>query len=217
MHNYNPFQANAADMLMAGYAAGTLSAPMHALVASHLALSPRNRSFVAALEEARASGVVESEPVSLTSRDEALARIFGLEAEDERPAPKATDDVFPAPLRRYLAVEAQNVPWRFMLPGVKQYRVEDSDQGEAVLYWIRAGRGMPSHTHEGLEATLVLRGGFTDPLGHYRRGDIAVADAEVDHHPVADDDEDCICFAVTDAPLTLTGPLARLFRKLRGH
>jgi putative transcriptional regulator len=76
---------------------------------------------------------------------------------------------------------------------------------------------MPSHTHEGSEITLVLRGGFSDATGHYRRGDIAIADSEVDHRPRADEDEDCICFAVTDAPLRLTGPVARFVQRLLRH
>jgi putative transcriptional regulator len=52
--------------------------------------------------------------------------------------------------------------------------------------------------------------------GHYRRGDIAIADQEVDHRPVADREEDCICFAVTDAPIRLTGPVGRLLQRLFG-
>jgi putative transcriptional regulator len=215
MHAFNPQSPDPADLLMAGYAAGTLSAPLHSLVGAHLELSPRNRGYVRSLETLKADGLLECEPKPLRNRDSALAAILSGHAAPEAAPP--ADDVFPVSLRRYLDVGSQQVPWRFRLPGVKEYRVADSDRGEAVLYWIRAGRGMPSHTHEGLEVTLVLRGGFTDPDGHYRRGDIAVADSEVDHHPVADDDEDCICFAVTDAPLTLTGPIARLFRKIRGH
>jgi putative transcriptional regulator len=31
---------------------------------------------------------------------------------------------------------------------------------------------------------------------------------------VADLDEDCICFAVTDAPLQLTGPIGRVVQRL---
>ncbi|MGL4729738.1 MAG: ChrR family anti-sigma-E factor [Bosea sp. (in: a-proteobacteria)] len=217
MHAYSPIPADPADMLMAGYAAGTLTTPMHALVAGHLELSPRNRGYVNTLEAMKANALLEAEPKPLSKREAALSAIF---ANDDAPIvarTSASDEVFPASLRHYLGVEAQNVPWRFVMPGVKQYRIEDSERGEATLYWIRGGREMPSHTHEGIEVTLVLRGGFTDPLGHYRRGDIAVADAELDHHPQADADEDCICFAVTDAPLKLTGPLARLFRKIRGH
>jgi putative transcriptional regulator len=41
-----------------------------------------------------------------------------------------------------------------------------------------------------------------------------MGDAELDHTPIADRDEDCICFAVTDAPLQLTGPVVRLLRKV---
>ena len=36
------------------------------------------------------------------------------------------------------------------------------------------------------------------------------ADSHVDHRPVADEDEDCLCLIVTDAPLRLTGWLGRL-------
>jgi putative transcriptional regulator len=220
MHAYTPNPADPADMLMAGYAAGTLSPSLHALVEAHLELSPRNRDYVRSLEALKAQSLVEVEPQPLSDRDRALAAIFAVDAAGRAlatPDEVEPDEVFPRSLSRFLNVRSQDVPWRFRLPGVKEYRVSESERGEAMLYWIRAGRGMPSHTHEGLEVTLVLRGGFTDPLGHYRRGDIAVADAELDHHPQADSDEDCVCFAVTDGPLTLTGPLARLFRKIRGH
>ncbi len=66
------------------------------------------------------------------------------------------------------------------------------------------GARLPSHTHEGSEYTLVLKGGFTDVLGHFRRGDVAIADQNVDHSPLADPDEDCFCFVVLDAPIRLT-------------
>ncbi len=69
---------------------------------------------------------------------------------------------------------------------------------------------MPSHTHAGLELTLVLQGGFCDRTGHFLRGDVAEADSDVDHRPVADDDGPCLCLAVTDAPLRLTGRVGRM-------
>jgi putative transcriptional regulator len=37
------------------------------------------------------------------------------------------------------------------------------------------------------------------------RDDVAIADPAVDHQPIADPAEDCVCLAVTDAPLRLTG------------
>ena len=68
---------------------------------------------------------------------------------------------------------------------------------------------MPKHTHAGNELTLVLAGGFTDARGSYLRGDVAVTDEHVDHQPTADWDEDCLCLAVVDAPLRLTGRMTR--------
>ncbi len=56
----------------------------------------------------------------------------------------------------------------------------------------------------------MLEGSFTDETGRYARGDVSVADPEVTHQPVAGRECDCICLAVTDAPLKMTGPLGRI-------
>jgi putative transcriptional regulator len=58
--------------------------------------------------------------------------------------------------------------------------------------------------------TLVLAGGFSDGNRQYQRGDFSFCDGQDDHSPVADDDGECLCLTVTDAPLRLTGPLMRL-------
>ncbi len=217
LHAHGSASAQPLDALLAAYAAGSLSRPLHALVASHLEMSPRNRSFVAALEDAGADVMMQSGSTPLLSRDERLAKIFA------GPSPVATvsrpvaDPVLPSALRNYLGVSSSEIKWRFRLPGVKEYRVETRDGGEAVLYWIRAGRKMPSHTHSGQEVTLLLKGSFSDEQGRYERGDVAVADDDVDHSPVAGKEADCICFAVTDAPLKLTGPVMALLRRVFGH
>lgn len=123
--------------------------------------------------------------------------------------------LFPKPLIRYVGHDLHNVPWRTRLPGFKEYRIEERDGISASLLWIRAGKPMPHHTHEGTETTLVLCGGFSDYKGAWGRGDIAICDDQDDHRPVADDDgEDCVCFAVTDAPLRLTGPIGRIVQRL---
>lgn len=211
-----PFD-RALDALLAGYALGTLSVPLHALVAGHLALTPSSRAFVRALEAANGAVLEDEAPVPVENREAKLAAIFSdpAAAEPIRVEP-ARDRVIPAPIVRFLGKGLDEIRWRMLLPGVKEFKVEETERGEAVLYWIKPGRKMPSHTHEGSEYTLVLKGGFTDSLGHYRRGDIAIADQEVDHRPRADQDEDCICYAVTDAPLRLTGPVGRIVQRLFG-
>lgn len=207
----------AIDALIGQYAMGTLPAPLHALVAAHVDLNPAGARFATSLEGLRAADMEAAPPVAVTSRDKMLAEIFAARPAAPAATPAADDAVFPPSLHRYLGVAAKDVPWRTVLPGVKEWTVSDADGIEAKLYWIKAGRKMPQHTHEGQEVTLVLRGGFSDVSGHYARGDVAVADHDLDHKPVADEGEDCICFAVTDAPLKLTGPVARFFRGMFKH
>jgi putative transcriptional regulator len=86
-----------------------------------------------------------------------------------------------------------------------------------VLYRIRAGKKMPQHTHEGSEYTLVIRGAFSDVTGRYGRGDVAISDEDLDHTPIAEAGEECLCFAVMDAPLRLTGPIGRFLNRFVRH
>ncbi len=216
LHHFSPAAGRPIDELLAGYVAGRLSPPLHGLVAAHLAIKPDNRAYVAALEGLIGDEVEAMPPAPVRDREARLAAIFDAV---EPPAVSRLEPcgVIPGPLLRVMGYNLKDVPWRTKLPGVREFHLKDTGDTEASLLWIRPGRTMPSHTHDGSEYTLVLRGGFTDATGHYRRGDVAIADAEVDHRPRADDDEDCICFAVTDAPLRLTGTVGRIVQKFFGH
>jgi putative transcriptional regulator len=206
------------DALLAAHVAGAVTPPLAALLDAHLELSPVNRGFVRALEAAagaRLEGMAEAAP--LADRGAMLARVFSAQVDAARAAvPPVGAGTLPAALRAYLGRDLEDAPWRALLPGVRQQIVEHGEHGEAVFYRIRGGRKMPTHTHEGTEITLVLQGAFSDATGRYARGDVAVADEDLDHRPVAEPGEDCICFAVTDAPLRLTGPVGRWVQKLRG-
>jgi putative transcriptional regulator len=212
-------QAGATDALLASYASGSLSRPLHAVVASHLALKTDNRSFVLSMEHLIAEDMAAM-PVSAATRDRdnRLSAIFDIEmiansnADDELGA-----SFVPAPLMDYIGRSYDSLKWRTVMPGLREVAFEHAPGCEASLLWIKAGRAMPSHTHPGMEATLVLKGSFADATGYYGRGDLAVVDSDVDHKPVAGADEDCICFAVSEGPVKLTGPIARLFQKLIRH
>ncbi|WP_181701883.1 ChrR family anti-sigma-E factor [Chthonobacter albigriseus] len=209
------------NSLLAGYAMGGLPAPLSVLVAAHLELSPRNRRFVSDMESLAGRAIETVEPAAVRDRDAKLAAIFG---DAPSPAASAVETAsasrriqlprtgrLPLAIRRFVGNDAANLPWKTVLPGVREYKIGEFDGLKTELFWIRAGTAMPAHTHEGGEITLVCEGGFTDILGSYDRGDISITDSSVDHKPVADDDGDCICFAVTDAPLRLTGFFGRLF------
>jgi putative transcriptional regulator len=207
------------DALLASYAVGNVSRPLHALIASHLLLKPDNRAFVAAMEDTLAQEM-EASLQSVTPsehREKRLAAIF--DGKDGKPVYHESDatSLIPAPLAAYLAKPFEDLRWKNVMPGLREVRIEDRAGCEASLLWIKAGRAMPSHTHPGIEATLVLQGSFADSQGECRRGDIAVVDSKIDHKPIAGEEEDCICFAVSEGPVHLTGPLARIFNWIKQH
>lgn len=207
------------DELLATYGAGGLDPARHALVASHLLLKPDNRAFVRAVEGLAATSILTSEAGPVSRRQERLASIMDAPPEPELHEEPAHDQVLPEPLRRYIGRDLEALSWRFVLPGVRECRFGAVGDGEASLIHVRAGRRLPRHTHEGSEVTLVLTGAFSDSQGRYARGDIALADGSIDHSPRVDADADCICFAVTDAPLRLTSPLGRFVERfiIRRH
>ena len=73
---------------------------------------------------------------------------------------------------------------------------------------------MPDHSHGGTEMTLVLQGAFRDDEGKFARGALALSDENVTHTPIADISEDCICLAVTDAPLQFKGWLPKVVQRI---
>lgn len=202
------------DELLAGYAAGTLSYPAHALIGAHLEMSGNNRGYVDCLETLAGTSLSDVDPVELGNRDKALSAIFD-DADaifsDTMAVPARDEAAVPASLNAIIGSSMENLPWKTLLPGVKECKFGEIDGCDTSLLWVRAGRAIPAHTHHGTELTLVLQGGFRDTDGHYVPGDVAFADGDVDHKPIADDGEDCICFAVTAGRLELTGPVGRWF------
>jgi putative transcriptional regulator len=96
---------------------------------------------------------------------------------------------------------------------VRQARLKIGGRDEEIkLLKIKPGKAAPRHTHDGFEATLVLRGAFRDEGKLFVRGDIAIANGRVDHRPRAEGDEDCYCLAVTTGALRVTDNFKRVLR-----
>ncbi len=200
--------------LLLDYASGALAEGPALLVASHLAFNREARADVAALEAA-AGDMLAAMPAEALP-DDALARTLARIEAEPAPAPKgpAKDDAvrvvgtaIPTPLRHYLPDGAQ---WRAALGGFEEIELPLGDKSyRATLLRMAAGRGLPTHRHAGSEYTLVLAGGFSDGRGRFDRGDICVADPSVEHKPVADPDQPCICLVVSEAPVRLTGFFGR--------
>ena len=224
-------QHPAPEELLQEYAAGNLSEPLSLLVATHIALAPESRQAVRFYEDVGGALLEDSQPAEMA--DDAFEAVMArVEADapvvpDGGTAAAPADDAertraalpegvriandVPAPLRPYLAGRADKASWRQRAGSVSEIDLLPDYPGyKTRLLRITAGSRIPQHTHDVAEYTLVLEGSFTDATGRYARGDVSVADDEVTHQPVAGRECDCICLAVTDAPLKMTGPFGRI-------
>ncbi len=216
--NHHPSE----DLLLA-YAAGDLAEAWSLLIATHLALCPVCRQTVRDAESIGGALIDELTPETLAgdALEKTLARAAAAEAMPAAaPAPAGIGGavpMLPQPLRDYAGGDVGDLRWRRLGRGAYHIPLVKSSGGEiARLLKIPAGKPVPEHGHSGLELTMVLCGSFADDSGRFARGDVETAEADLVHQPVAEPGEDCICLAVTDAPLRFRSPLARLAQPLIG-
>ncbi|MBS0125716.1 ChrR family anti-sigma-E factor [Thetidibacter halocola] len=200
------------DDLILGYSAGTLPEAVNLIVATHVSLCDTCRAAVEAHDAVGGALIEDCDSVEVS--DACLVGALDLIRNGAWAAPEkrvqAADPVLPAPLRDYVGGSLADVKWRPVGMGVKQAILPTQGDATARLLYIPAGMAIPDHGHRGMELTLVLQGAFSDDDGLFARGDIEVAHEDLHHTPVADISEDCICLAVTDAPLRFKGLIPRL-------
>ena len=199
------------DEALFAYGAGSLDEATALLIATHATFCPQCRTQITRVESLGGSLLNDLPPEELG--DDALSQILGRLDEDSAglPSPPLVacgPSAFPKPLQSYLGTA--EIHWKRLAKGVEQSMVLECGSARARLLRIAPGTTVPEHGHQGSELTLVLQGGFSDLNGHYVRGDVSIADGSVIHTPVADQDGPCVCLAVTDAPLRLTGVIGRL-------
>jgi putative transcriptional regulator len=212
-----PIQHHLSDALLTAYAAGTLPEAFSLAIATHISLCDQCRADLAACE-ALGGAVLEGQGGDVALSDGALAammaRLDGLAVEAAKPAaPAAADPLLPAPLAEYVGGDMSRVKWRRLGMGVRQAILPTRCRAaSARLLYIPAGQAVPDHGHRGMELTLVLQGAFRDEKQRFARGDIEIAGQDDQHTPVAEEGQDCICLAVTDAPLRFNAMIPRLLQ-----
>ena len=202
------------DATLMSYAAGSLPEALAAVLAAHLALCLRCRSEVAKLERIGASLFERLAPVP-------TIRPAPLVSPAERAPPAAAAEPggdVPAPLRPLIGPRLDDVPWRRLGLGIWHHRLPLSAgaKGDLRLYKVAPGQKLPEHGHGGDELTLLLRGCYRDEMGEFRTGDLADLDEEIEHRPVADAREGCICLIGHVEPTRFKGLIARLLQPLTG-
>lgn len=201
------------DALLFDYATGALGEAMALVVATHAALCETCRGKVAAAEAAGGALLEEIEPAALApdALERILARLDAEEAEEAGeglpPAGAAAGWRLPGPLAAYLCDDLAALDWQPLAEGVDAVALHPvaerawPPRTQLLLVRLVPGAVAPRHTHEGIEATVILQGGFADQFGQYERGDAWIVDASVTHAPVALPGETCLCLAYYDAPM----------------
>ncbi|MCH2094987.1 MAG: ChrR family anti-sigma-E factor [Rhodobacteraceae bacterium] len=200
------------DDLLMGYATGTLPEAVNLAVATHISMCDECRAALDAYNAMGGSVVNGCEAVAMSSGslNAALASIRTSQLETPSQSARVSDPVLPAPLIDYVGGGIDAVKWTPVGMGVKQAILPTSRAATARLLYIPSGVDVPDHGHRGIELTLVLQGAFRDEDDVFARGDIEIATEADEHTPVAEMGEDCICLAVTDAPLKFRGLLPRI-------
>ena len=75
---------------------------------------------------------------------------------------------------------------------------------------IPPGKSMPKHSHEGLEATMVFFGGYSDESGEYNKGDLVILSGDEEHSPVSSKDTGCLCLVIYSGSLKFKGILGSI-------
>lgn len=212
------------DELLLDYASGSLGESWSLAVSTHLALCPESRRRLEALEMTGGALLSEIAPAGEHEiSDDQWTQIRALLTQDAGAAPasqtaaKPGNPVLPEPLRSYVGGDVDALKWKQLGPGAYHFPIQTGD-GEAIVRLLRipAGKPVPEHTHGGRELTVVLSGYFKDGDDVFRRGDFEEADQDLTHQPIAGEGEDCICLAVTDAPLKFKSWLVRLVQPVLG-
>ncbi len=199
------------------FSAGTMDEPYTTVIATHLAMSEGGRETVRRID-AIGGALLASEPEAKLASG-ALDRLMG-SLNDDRIQVVAHDQIggVPAPLRPYLPNGLEGVRWKWTGPGVATADLAWSENHKSRLMLLRVagGRRVPEHGHGGQELTLILQGAYRDRFGVFAVGDIADHNEEVEHQPIAEPGEDCICLVAVDSKLTFRGRLMRALQPLFG-
>lgn len=197
----NPRHHPSADVL-AAYASGALEPGFGLVVGVHVEGCAACRSRVSSFE-AVSGAALEDLPLENVAPD-ALAQVMA--RLDHTAAPQAAVDA--RPLLERLPVK----PKKWIAPGVWVAAVKTPHAPQNRVYLLSVAPGMPTarHEHSGAEFCTVLQGAFRDELGLFAAGDFAAADGEVNHQPVVQGDEACVCLFATEGRLKPQGLLGRL-------
>ena len=204
------------------FSSGSLSEPLSAVVAAHLDLCPTCRAQFEELDILGSVLMETLEPSELNQPVPELETVADRSQEPETGGPghANSDDTreFIESIRALKDGDSSSVKWRWMGPGIHYAKLPLSKdvEGDLRLLKIAPGQKLPEHGHNGTELTLVLSGAYKDETGYYGPGDISDLDEDVEHQPIVEPGQDCICLIGFDQSARFKGVVSRIMQPLSG-
>lgn len=210
------------------FAAGALAPAISVAASAHLNMCPSCRQRLGVAEVAGGALLenMDQQPLSQHSINNLLELIeadgrSGYGKAETKPPEKpqvAGSSELPRPVASIIGTSLEDIRWKKAGRGISTHQIDLGDDTGSKLFLmkIEAGKAVPEHSHGGTELTLVLSGAYTDKCGRFARGDVADLDEDVEHQPIVDDDEDCICLVAVERPTRFKGLIPRLLQPLVG-
>jgi putative transcriptional regulator len=205
------------EALLLAYASGAADEATSLIVATHLHYCVFCRMRTRGMETLGGSLLEDlpPQPLAAGALEATLAKLDQVKPY-ERPRREPSRDGTPGVLRSYLGGDLRDVRWRKMGPHLSYAPLFRRGSVAARLLRGVPGADSGTHSHRGVEYTLVLQGGYTDVTGSYAPGDLQVMDSGQRHNPVADPGEDCVNLAVTTGRLKFGSLIQRIAAPLFG-
>ena len=214
------------DELITAYSAGTLPLGQALCVATHTEYCDTCRQSVKQLDNLGSAlmQTINASPISSNLKSQIMAQLD--ELTDVKPVDisfadsAVTDASIPNCLHHLVDGDYRSLDWKRLSPDISSVELcrdnhSSNNNGSKVeLLKIRPGGSAATHTHTGNEYTVILKGSFSDEQGLYSEGDFLMRNQSDHHTPIATRNGECICLAVTEGPVRLTGILSRLLNPL---
>jgi len=205
------------DELLTAYSAGSLPLSQALCISAHLEHCDSCARKLKRLNRVGSELMQQLKPAQASQelKNRILQRLDSLEEDKHEELPSAADSSIPRCLRQFIETDYDSLRWKRISADIHSVELcRDSNGAKVELLKIKPGGTATTHTHLGDEYTVILEGSFSDESGLYQRGDFLLRDKNDKHTPVATLDRECICLAVTEGPIQLTGFFGRMLNPL---
>jgi putative transcriptional regulator len=197
---------------LGAFAAGTLDEGRRVVVAAHVEFCASCQRMVVALEQLGGGHLehLRGTPMAADALEKTLQQLDAPPSDSPGLQQAASD--LPVQLKALAPYALE--PWRWIGPGVYRRTSAVPADGGARVFLLKAAPGtrLPHHTHTGTELTVILQGAFAHAGGRFGVGDFDEADGTIEHEPVVEEGQDCICLVAMQGDLRLLGLMGRLLQ-----